>query len=324
MDSNNFDAPTYSIVVPAYCEADNLDEFYRRLTAAMAPLGEDWELIFIDDRSIDGTFEVVARLAERDPRVRGLRFARNQGSHTAILCGLHHARGRCAVVLAADLEDPPEVIPDLVAKWRAGTAKVVWGVRGRRLGQTRSTLFFSQAFYFIMRNVMGMKEMPASGADCFLLDRMALDALHRFPERNLNVVALLMWMGFDQDHLVYDKQPRHQGSSGWTLAKKIKLAVDSVTAFSYVPIRWMSMLGLVIACGGFLYALLVLVLALTGSSITGWASLMVVVLIIGGVQMMMTGMLGEYLWRTLDESRKRPRYLIETSVNLDSKPPPQP
>ncbi|KIL97777.1 Glycosyltransferase [Paramagnetospirillum magnetotacticum MS-1] len=305
---------TYSIVVPAYCEAGNIGEFHRRLSAAMEPLDGEWELIIVDDRSIDETFAVVSELAARDPRVRGLRFARNQGSHTAILCGLHHARGECAVVLAADLEDPPELVPQLVAKWREDKAKIVWGVRGRRLAQTRSTLFFAGAFYFILRHVMGMKEMPASGTDCFLADRVVLDALARFPERNLNVIALLLWMGFDQAFMVYDKQPRHHGSSGWTLAKKIKLAIDSVTSFSYVPIRWMSLIGVGVACGGFLYAGLVFVMSLFDRVVPGWSSLMFVVLVLGGMQMMMLGILGEYLWRTLDEGRRRPRYIVEDTA----------
>lgn len=304
-----------SIVTPAYNEARNLPLLHQRLERVMADLSLDWEWIVVDDHSGDDTFAVVASIARRDARVRVVRLARNSGSHTAITCGLHHARGDCAVVLAADLQDPPETLPALLDKWRDG-AQVVWAVRARREGERATTVSFARLYYLIMRKVVGIREMPASGADFFLLDRRVLDAFRRFNESNVSILALLTWMGFRQASITYDKQPRVFGRSGWNLGKKVKLVVDSVTSFSYLPVRLMSMVGFVVAIVGFLYAGVVVVNALAGRPPEGWASLMVVVLVLGGVQMLMMGVLGEYLWRALDEARRRPRYMVEDAVNL--------
>ena len=172
-----------------------------------------------------------------------------------------------------------------------------------------------------MRNVVGMKEMPATGADFFLLDRTVVDAFSRFNESNASIFALLTWMGFRQATIGYDKEARLHGSSGWTLKKKLKLVVDSVTSFSYVPIRFMSYLGFVVGLAGFLYAgLRGRRTSCAGSPVEGWSSLMIVVLLVGGLQMVMMGVLGEYLWRALDESRRRPRYLIEATTSDGSIP----
>lgn len=312
--------PTVSIVVPAYNEAPNLPELYKRLQQVMSTLAVDWEWIVVDDHSRDDTFVVLSAIARRAPRVRAFRLARNYGSHTAITCGLHEARGDCAVVLAADLQDPPELIPQLLAKWREGP-QVVWAVRGRREGETLSTISLSRLYYYIMRRVVGITEMPATGADFLLLDRRVIDAFGKFNESNVSIMALITWMGFEQSTVVYDKQARLHGRSGWSLEKKLKLALDSVTSFTYQPIRLMSYVGAVLALMGFLYAGLVGILALRGRTPQGWSSLMVVILVVGGIQMLMMGVLGEYLWRALDEARRRPRYLVEATTELPSSLP---
>lgn len=312
-----------SIVTAAFDEALNLPLLYERLAATMSALAADeWEWVVVDDHSRDGTFAAVAALAARDPRVRGLRLARNVGSHAAIACGLHHATGTCVVALAADLQDPPEVIPQLVAQWRAG-AQVVWGVRARRDGESATALGFAHFYYWLMRTVVGMAEMPQTGADFFLLDRAVVDAFARFDEGHTNIFALLTWMGFRQATVSYDKAARLHGRSGWTLAKKVKLVVDSVTSFSDVPIRLMSYLGLVVGGLGLLSAGALVAGALTGRPITGWSTVIVVVLLLGGFQMTMMGVLGEYLWRALDTARRRPQYLIE-GTTADVAPPAAP
>lgn len=315
--------PTISVVTPAFNEASNLPVLYDRLRASLDPLSEAWEWVIVDDHSDDRTFAVVSDLARRDPRVRGVRFARNFGAHTALTCGLHLAQGECVAALAADLQDPPEVIPELLTPWRAGV-QVVWAARRQREGESQATLASSRLYYWVMRNVVGMKEMPATGADFFLLDRAVVDAFSRFHESNVSLLALLTWMGFRQTTLFYDKEARLHGRSGWTLTKKLKLVVDSITSFSYLPIRFMSYLGFAVAFLGFLYAGWVVLNLVSGSPVEGWSSLMVAVLLLGGVQMGMMGVLGEYLWRTLDESRRRPRYLIEatTADALPSGPTP--
>ena len=299
-----------SIVTPAYNESKNLPIFFDRLDAVFARLSADWEWLVIDDHSSDDSLRVLSALAEQHSNIRALRFSRNCGSHLAVTCGLREARGECAVVMAADLQDPPETIPNLIDKWRAG-AQVVWAVRAAREGENAVTLAFSSFYYWIMRRFVGFEEMPPKGADFFLLDRRVLSAFGEFNETNASITNLILWMGFPQDSITYEKQARVHGQSKWNAEKKLKLVVDSVTAFSYKPIRYMSYAGFVIAILGFLYAIDVVANAFRGHPIEGWTSLMVVVLVLGGFQMLMMGILGEYLWRTLDEARRRPRYLIE-------------
>ena len=213
--------------------------------------------------------------------------------------------------MAADLQDPPETLIPMLAKWRGG-AQVVWAVRATREGERADTLAFSRLYYWIMRNLVGMKEMPATGADFFLIDRVVMDALNQYKEGNIQIMALITWMGFQQESITYDKRARTSGRSGWTLEKKIKLVVDSILSFSYLPVRLMSYAGFITALLGFCYAAFIVFKTVFGDhAIEGWSSLMVVILVMGGMQMLMMGVLGEYIWRALDESRRRPRYLIE-------------
>jgi polyisoprenyl-phosphate glycosyltransferase len=302
-----------SVVTPAYREAENLPTLYQRLRTVLDGLGVDWEWIIVDDHSPDATFGVIHDTAARDPRVRGIRLSRNSGAHIALGCGLHAARGACAVALAADLQDPPEVVPQLLDEWRTG-AHVVWAARAEREGETAVTKGFSRLYYWLMRNLVGLDSTPAMGADFLLLDRRVLDALREFGESNVSLLALITWMGFRQTSVTYTKQARLHGASGWTVKKKLKLLVDSVTAFSYTPIRFMAYLGCVVAMIGFVYAATVIVNAIVGAPVAGWTSLIVIVLILGGIQMLMMGVLGEYLWRALDESRRRPRFIVEETT----------
>jgi polyisoprenyl-phosphate glycosyltransferase len=295
-----------SIITPAFNEGSNLEAMYGRLAAAASGASLEWEWIVVDDHSHDATFDVTRALAARDPRVRGLRLARNSGSHTAIACGLHHATGDAAAVLAADLQDPPETLAAMLAEWRAG-AQVVWAVRRQREGESVPALGFSRFYYAIMRNVVGMKEMPASGADFFLADRVVIDAFRKFPERHVSVLALVTWMGFRQAFVQYDKQRRHSGESGWTLAKKVKLVIDSVTGFSDAPIRLCSYVGV------WLMAIGVITAIFGAVSQPPSTVLLVLAVVVGlaGVQLLALGIVGEYVWRALDEARRRPPYLIE-------------
>ena len=307
--------PDISIVAPAYCEAKNLPVLYDRLKGVMDAVGGSWEWIIVDDHSPDDTFNVITELVARDNRVRGVRLARNYSSHTAITCGLHHARGACAVVLAADLQDPPELIPKLLDPWRRG-AQVVWAVRGKRLGEKRRTLLFARLFYIFVRNFVGMKEMPATGADFFLLDRRTIDGFCQFGETNVHILALITWMGFRQETVIYDKQARLHGESAFNFGKRMQLVLDCVTSFTTRPIRLMGLVGFLVSLAGFALAGQIVweVFILDAGPPEGYASLMVALLVIGGVQMLMMAVLGEYLWRALDEARRRPRFLIEAQV----------
>jgi glycosyltransferase involved in cell wall biosynthesis len=275
--------------------------------------GVSWEWIVIDDHSGDSTFAVIEELSKTDDRVSGMRLSRNFGSHIAIACGLDHALGACAVVMASDLQDPPETIPELLQHWRAGS-QIVWAVRALRKGESRATMTFSNLYYWMMRRVVGLSAMPPTGADFFLLDRVVIQAARQIKERNASLFALLTWMGFRHSSMTYEKRSRLHGSTSWTPKKKLRLVVDSFTSFSHRPIRWMAWFGFAIAALGFIYAGIVLINALSGQPIEGWSSLMIVVLILCGSQMLMLGVMGEYLWRALDEARQRPKYLIENTT----------
>lgn len=305
--------PFVSVVTPAYNEARNLPVLFERLSKVMKSMELEWEWIVVDDHSSDDTFRMLSELSQEHLQIRGFRLARNFGSHSAIACGMQRANGDCVVLMAADLQDPPETLPELIREWQSGN-QVIWAVRIRREGEKARTLGFSRLYYWIMRHVVGMHEMPATGADFCVMDRRVVNALRQFSETNASVFALITWMGFRQKAIPYVKQARLHGRSGWNLEKKLKLVADSVTSFTYLPIRLMSYLGFLVAVIGFFYAVFVIFNALHGHPPQGWTSLMVVVLVIGGIQMLMMGVLGEYVWRALDESRHRPKYLIEATT----------
>jgi len=301
-----------SVVTPAFNEAENLPALYTRVAAAMATLGVDWEWLIVDDHSRDDTFGVIAALARQDGRVRGIRLARNSGSHVAITCALHHAAGDAAVMMAADLQDPPETIRAMLEQWRNG-AHIVWAVRRERPGE-QAHASFAAVYYWMMRRVVGMTEMPERGADFFLVDRAVLTAFRGFPERNASVLALITSLGFRQASIEYDKQERVAGRSGWTLARKIKLVADSLIGYSALPIRLCSYAGVALAAlaAAVGVAGLVFLPELSG----GLLLLLGVILGLGGVQLLAIGVLGEYLWRTLDEARRRPLYVVEATAGL--------
>ncbi len=302
--------PVVSLVTPAFNEAGNLAALHARLAAVMAATGLAWEWIVVDDHSADATYAVIADLAVRDPRVAGIRLARNSGSHAAILCGLASARGDAAIVLAGDGQDPPEEVPRLIAAWRAGAA-VVWAEKQSVPARAWHERVASRAFNGTLRRLSGLANLTPAGSDFFLVSRPVIEVVNALGERNTNVMALVAWVGFDQAAVAYGRDARAAGRSGWTLRKKARLALDSIFGFSLRPLQAISALGFLIATLGFVYAAVVIVHALAGRSIEGWSSLMVVILILGGVQMLMLGILGEYVWRALDESRGRPRYVIE-------------
>lgn len=305
--------PVVSIVTAAYQEAANLPLVYERLTKVLDAGHENWEWVVVDDHSSDGTFDAIRRIAAVDRRVRGIRLARNVGSHLAMKCGLDASLGQCAIILAGDLQDPPETIPALLEKWRAG-AQVVWAVRAGREGASASTLLFASLYYWMMTRLIGLKSMPAKGADFFLADRRVLDALRQVREVNVSILGLIFWMGFRQDRIEVVRQVREHGASSWNLRKKLKLVADSVTSFSHLPIRLISYLGLCVTLCGLFYAAGVIVRHSSGRPIAEWNVLLIVVLALGGLQTLLMGILGEYVWRTLDETRRRPHVLVEDTI----------
>ena len=274
----------------------------------------EWEWIIVDDHSGDATFAVIERLAAIDPRIRGLRLARNSGSHLAITCGLHHATGDAAALVVSDLQDPPELLSRMLERWRAGV-QVVWAVRRERPGEAHHT-WFATLYYWIMRRLVGMTDMPATGADYFLIDRVVIDAFLASADRNVSVFALLMWLGFRREFIEYDKQPRTRGKSGWTLARKVKLVIDSIIGFSDFPIWW-CMYGGVAAMLLATVPVIAAVAAYPGIEAALW---LLAALVIGltGLVLVALGMMGHYMTRALDEARKRPLFSLEAVTRTSS------
>ena len=304
-----------SVLTAFLNEAESLPAFRTRLLSVLDELPIDIEIVLIDDHSTDGCSDFARRWADEDSRVKYLRLSHSCGSHAAFSAGLAHCTGDTAVLLAADLQDPPETIPLLLAQWREGN-DVVWAAREKRLNESWTTTTMSSIYYWFMRR-FALPDMPSQGADFLLMDRKVIDAYNAIPEKNTSFLALILWMGFRQTTIGYVKQARHSGRSKWNLSKKIKLFIDSMVSFSYMPIRLMSLLGVLASTIGCMYAVFVIIHALLGEPIQGWSSLIVVVLVLGGLQLLMLGVLGEYLWRTFDESRGRPRYIIEEITGAD-------
>lgn len=302
-----------SVLTAFFNEAGNLPLFRERVLAVLGQLDVDYEIVLIDDHSSDGSPEFARNWVASDPRVTYLRLSRNCGSHAAYSAGLARCTGDCAVLLAADLQDPPESIPRLVEQWRAGN-DVVWATRAAREGVSWSDKLFAGVYYSLMRR-FALPEMPSKGADFLLMDRKVIDAYNAIPEKNTSFLAMILWLGFRQTSIEYVKQARHSGSSKWNLSKKLKLFVDSFVSFSYAPIRLASCAGASVVALGFLYALAVAFNAVRAVPVPGWSLVMVVVLVLGGFQLLMLGVLGEYLWRAFDEARGRPRYVIETHLS---------
>jgi dolichol-phosphate mannosyltransferase len=270
----------------------------------------EWEWIVVDDHSRDATFAVIERLAASDPRIRGFRLARNSGSHLAITCGLRHSTGDAAALVVSDLQDPPELLSRMLERWRHGV-QVVWAMQRDRPGETHHT-WFASIYYWIMRRLVGMTDMPATGVDFFLIDRVVIDAFLAAADRHVSVFALLMWLGFRREFIEYDKQPRTRGQSGWTFAKKVKLVVDSIVGFSDFPIWWCLYGGV----GAMLLALvpaLAAVVAYPGIDAALWL-LAALALALFGCLLVALGMMGHYVSRALDEARRRPLYAIEAAT----------
>lgn len=300
-----------SIIIPAYNESENIKATLQELKTALSNLVliDDYKIIVVDDHSDDGTYDCV--LAMQEARVQCLRLSRRSGSHVALRAGLSSAQGDAALCMAADGQDDPRVFSLMLEKWVQGV-HVVWALR-----RVRRESFWVQAFaglfYWTLNKLNGSPSstIDLSRADFFLLDRNVTRAIMDCQERNTSLFGLMAWLGFKQDAVIYDRRERRKGISGWNFRTRFRLAVDWIVAFSGVPLKLMTVIGILVAAAGFLYALFIIIHAFVGHPVEGWASTMVVILVLGGLQMMMLGVIGEYLWRNLDETRKRPLYFIE-------------
>jgi dolichol-phosphate mannosyltransferase len=307
-----------SVVVPVYHNAASLPSLHARLAlVAESNSADQFEFVFVDDGSADESFAVLEGLARADPRVTALRLSRNFGSNAAVLAGLDAATGDVVAVIAADLQDPPELITDMLERWRRGS-KVVLAVRSRR-DDPGLTRFSAGVFYALFRR-FAIPSMPAGGFDFFLIDRRICDLLKGIQESNAYLMGLILWLGFQPALVHYHRQRREKryGRSRWRLSMKIKYFIDSFVAFSYAPMRLATLLGLGLSSVGLLYATVILAARLLGrAEPQGWSSIMVVLLLVSGVQLLMTGILGEYMWRNLDETKRRPRFIVDRIVSTE-------
>jgi dolichol-phosphate mannosyltransferase len=297
-----------SVVVPVYNEEQVLPAFYERLSAALAALPCDPELIFVDDGSRDGSAAILAALAERDPRVRVLTLTRNFGHQAALCAGLDHATGDAVVFIDADLQDPPELIREFHGKWKEGH-QVVYGLRHRlEEGVLKRGVY--HLFYRVLHALANI-DIPLDTGDFGLMDRQVAETLRALPERTRFLRGLRSWVGLRQVGLPYERHARKAGSSKYSLARLIKLAFDGIFSFSTVPLKLALVMGLLVSAGGFLGILVVVYLRLRHSfDLPGWTSLMVIVLFLGGIQLVTIGIVGEYIARIYEEVKSRPLYLL--------------
>lgn len=302
-----------SIVVPVLNEEENIPALMERFDdIKAADTGIDFELVVVDDGSTDETSALLTAEAPSRPELSVVTFSRNFGSHYAITAGLAHAGGDAIIVIGGDLQEPLHLVTEFIEKWSEGY-DVVWGIRRQRVDTSRSARWASAAFAGLLTRLSDIPNYPPEGPSGFLCTADVARALQQFPERNRNVAGLIAWLGFEQTRITFDIDERRAGSTKWSPRQKVKMAVDSFVEFSFAPIRFMTYLGGAVAFLGFAYAVLLVVRRLFWAEpVVGWTSVIVVVLILGGLQLIMLGVLGEYLWRTADESRRRPVYIVRS------------
>lgn len=307
--------PLFSVVLPIFNEEATLPELYRRLTQEMAGMRESYEIVFINDGSRDQSYTLLCGLAEQDRHVRIINFSRNFGHQIAITAGLDYSRGQAVIMMDADLQDPPEVIPTLIEKWREGY-DIVYAVRAERTGEGIIKRGTAALFYRLLR-ALAKIEIPPDAGDFRLMSRRAVDALQSLRERHRFVRGLSSWIGFRQTAVPFVREARYAGETKYPLAKMVKLAFDGIAAFSFFPLRLATYIGFSAALVSFCYMVYAIgQKLLTDAPVLGWASLIVAVLFVGGVQLMTLGILGEYVGRIYEEVKQRPLYVVADTIGF--------
>lgn len=300
----------YSIVIPLFNEEPNIPTLYQRLVEVMTGFGKEFELVFINDGSRDRTLELVKQLAKEDPRVKYINLSRNFGHQIAVSAGLDACIGNRVVIIDADLQDPPELIPEMDTRMNDGF-EVVYARRRKRIGESKAKLLTARFFYRILANIASIN-IPLDTGDFRIMDRKVVDVLKAMPEQNKFLRGQISWIGFRQTFVEYDRSERFGGKTGYTYAKMFRFALDGITSFSDAPLRLASWMGFVVS--GF--AFLALIYALWGKfvmhqSVPGWASLIVSVLFLGGIQLISLGVIGEYVSRISSNVKNRPLYVVD-------------
>jgi polyisoprenyl-phosphate glycosyltransferase len=306
-----------SVVAPLFEEEALVDAFHERVCAALD--GIPFELVMVDEGSGDRTPELLAALAARDPRVRVIELSRNFGHQTALTAGLDHARGDAVVMIDADLQDPPELIPQMLGHWRRGT-DVVYAVRHRREGETRFKLTTARWFYKLFSALGDVALEPDSG-DFRLLDRAPLDALLSMRERNRFLRGMTVWIGYTQTAVPYERDARHAGETKYTLRRMVSFSLDAISSFSHRPLQLATFVGFICAALAFVLIPVVIALRIAGSYLPGFGTITIAVLLLGGIQLMAIGLIGEYVGRIYDEVKRRPLYLVRARRNVEPAEP---
>jgi dolichol-phosphate mannosyltransferase len=300
--------PMYSIVAPVFNEEETLPHFYKRVVDVMEGIGEPFELILVNDGSSDGSFQKMQDLHQRDPRVIVIDFSRNFGHQIAISAGLDYARGEAVIVIDSDLQDPPEVMADLIQHWKDG-AEVVYAQRSRRKGETRFKLMTAAAFYRLLTGITSI-HIPHDTGDFRLLDRSVVEALVKMREHHRFMRGLSAWVGFRQEAVLYERQERFAGTTKYPFRKMVRFSLDAITSFSHVPLELATSFGFILAAISLLGILIAAGLRIFTGAIIGQASTLILVLFLGGIQLIFLGIIGEYLGRIYDEVRARPLYIV--------------
>lgn len=301
-----------SVVAPLFNEEATLGEFHRRLRTSLE--GLPLELIMVDDGSTDGTSRMLAELADSDPTVRVVTLSRNFGHQAALTAGLDHASGDVAVMMDSDLQDPPELIPTMLEHWRRGS-DVVYAVRRLRAGERRTKLISARWFYRLFSRLAQIK-LEQNAGDFRLLDRRALDGLNSMRERNRFLRGMTVWVGFTQTAVPYDRDPRHSGETKYTARRMLSFSLDAISSFSHLPLQAATLLGFLFAGIAFLGIPVAVGFRIAGEFVPGITTVLLVVLMLGGIQLIAVGIIGEYLGRVYDEVKRRPLYLVRQRLNL--------
>ncbi len=304
--------PVFSIIVPVYNEASCLHELYRRMVEVMERTGKPWELVLVNDGSVDESPNIIRELARTDPRVRPVMFARNFGHQIAVTAGLDYSRGDAVVIIDADLQDPPEVILDLIEKWQEGY-EVVYAVRAEREGESFFKKFTASLFYRLIARITDV-DIPMDAGDFRLMDRKVVNVLNTMREHHRFLRGMSAWVGFRQTGVLYRRAPRFAGETKYPLRKMLRLALTAITGFSYFPLQLATYLGFFAAGLAILAIPVVIVLrAIQAQAFFGQATTLIAVLFLGGVQLICLGILGEYIGRIYDEAKNRPLYIVSES-----------
>ncbi|MCL1863086.1 MAG: glycosyltransferase family 2 protein [Defluviitaleaceae bacterium] len=305
----------YSVVVPVFNEEEVVVETYKRLTAVMQSMAEPYEIIFINDGSRDRSAEIIAGFCNSDKSIRLISFSRNFGHMAAISAGMEYASGDAIFIIDADLQDPPEIFPQMAQKWREGY-HVVYGQRKKREGETLFKKASAKIFYRFIRRMTDV-EMPVDTGEFRLIDKKVNEAVKKLPEKSRYIRGLVSWVGFKQTAIMYVRNERFAGQTKYPLRKMVAFAMDAVTAFSYKPLKAATTLGFLISIASFIYIAVILFQStFTDTTVDGWASTMGVILFTQGITMMILGLMGEYIGRIYEELKNRPAYIVQETVGF--------